>query len=130
MFTSITVAAVASSVASDAVFTSLTDSFLVSVCFVRLSDLVEAENTLGVFPPSENPIPILTAKGDAEVAEAIIAEAEKQGVFIAEDKRLVSLLSQVELNEEIPENLYVSVAVILSWVYWLKGMRPEDNKDI
>ena len=59
MFTSITVAAVASSVASDAVFTSLTDSFLVSVCFVRLSDLVEAENTLGVFPPSENPIPIL-----------------------------------------------------------------------
>ena len=65
-----------------------------------------------------------------EVAEAIIAEAEKQGVFIAEDKRLVSLLSQVELNEEIPENLYVSVAVILSWVYWLKGMRPEDNKDI
>ena len=78
----------------------------------------------------ENPIPILTAKGDGEVAEAIIAEAEKQGVFIAEDKRLVSLLSQVELNEEIPENLYVSVAVILSWVYWLKGMRPEDNKDI
>ena len=78
----------------------------------------------------ENPIPILTAKGGAEVAEAIIAEAEKQGVFIAEDKRLVSLLSQVELNEEIPENLYVSVAVILSWVYWLKGMRPEDNKDI
>ena len=72
----------------------------------------------------------MTAKGDAEVAEAIIAEAEKQGVFIAEDKRLVSLLSQVELNEEIPENLYVSVAVILSWVYWLKGMRPEDNKDI
>ena len=78
----------------------------------------------------ENPIEILTAKVDAEVAEAIIAEAEKQGVFIAEDKRLVSLLSQVELNEEIPENLYVSVAVILSWVYWLKGMRPEDNKDI
>ena len=78
----------------------------------------------------ENPIPILTAKGDAKVAEAIIAEAEKQGVFIAEDKRLVSLLSQVELNEEIPENLYVSVAVILSWVYWLKGMRPEDNTDL
>ena len=78
----------------------------------------------------ENPIPILTAKGDAEVAEAIIAEAEKQGVFIAEDKRLVSLLSQVELNEEIPENLYVSVVAILSWVYWLKGIRPEDNKDI
>ena len=44
----------------------------------------------------ENPIPILTAKGDAEVAEAIIAEAEKQGEFIAEHKRLVSQQSQDE----------------------------------
>jgi flagellar biosynthesis protein len=48
-------------------------------------------------------------------------------VHIAEDPQLVALLSQLELNQEIPENLYVAVAVILSWVYWLKGMEPEDN---
>jgi flagellar biosynthesis protein len=34
-------------------------------------------------------------------------------------------LSQLKLDDEIPENLYVAVAVILSWVYWLKGMEPE-----
>ena len=77
----------------------------------------------------ENPIPLLTAKGEGKVAEAIIEEAEKQGIYIAEDARLVSLLSQVELNEEIPENLYVAVAVILSWVYWLKGMKPDDTNN-
>jgi len=35
------------------------------------------------------------------------------------------LLGTLELNTEIPENLYVAVAVILSWAYWLKGMEPE-----
>ena len=73
----------------------------------------------------KNPVPLLTAKGQDSMAEAIIAEAKKQGVHIAEDPQLVGLLSQLELNQEIPENLYVAVAVILSWVYWLKGMEPE-----
>jgi flagellar biosynthesis protein len=41
----------------------------------------------------------------------------------------VALLSQLELNQEIPENLYVAVAVILSWVYWLKGMEPGDKPE-
>ncbi|MDG1165535.1 MAG: EscU/YscU/HrcU family type III secretion system export apparatus switch protein [Porticoccaceae bacterium] len=72
-----------------------------------------------------NPAPILTAKGEGEWAEAIIDEAKKQGIHIAEDPQLVALLSQLELKEEIPENLYVAVAVVLSWVYWLKGIEPE-----
>ena len=71
-------------------------------------------------------MPVLTAKGQGAVAEAIIAEAKKQGVHIAEDARLVALLSQLQLDDEIPEDLYVAVAVILSWVYWLQGMTPED----
>jgi hypothetical protein len=32
------------------------------------------------------------------------------------------------VDEEIPTELYTTVAVILSWVYWLKGMRPGDEK--
>ncbi len=73
----------------------------------------------------KNPVPVLTAKGEDVMAEAIIAEAKKQGIHITEDPQLVALLSTLELNAEIPENLYVAVAVILSWAYWLKGMEPE-----
>ena len=72
----------------------------------------------------ENPVPVLTAKGDGEVAQAIIEEAERLGIHVAEDANLVALLSELELDEEIPENLYVAVSVILSWVYWLKGISP------
>ena len=72
---------------------------------------------------------IMTAKGQGEIAELIIEEAKKQGIHIAEDPQLVALLGQLELNEEIPESLYVAVSVILSWVYWLKGMEPGDEKN-
>ena len=73
----------------------------------------------------KNPVPVLTAKGEDVMAEAIIAEAKKQGIHITEDPQLVALLSTLDLNAEIPENLYVAVAVILYWAYWLKGMDPE-----
>ena len=76
----------------------------------------------------DNPAPILTAKGEDELAEAIIAEAQKRGIHIAEDPQLAALLSQLEIKQEIPENLYVAVAVVLSWAYWLKGMEPGDKR--
>lgn len=72
----------------------------------------------------QNPVPILTAKGDGAEAAAIIAEAKKKGIYIAQDPYLVSLLSDLELNDEIPEDLYVAVAIILSWAYWLKDIEP------
>jgi len=72
--------------------------------------------------------PVMTAKGQGDTADLIIEEAKKQGIHIAEDPQLVALLGQLELNEEIPESLYVAVSVILSWVYWLKGMEPGDEK--
>lgn len=86
----------------------------------------KSDKTAVALEYGKNTVPVLTAKGQGEVADAIIAEAKKKGVHIAEDPHLVALLSQLELNDEIPEDLYVAVAVILSWVYWLQGMTPED----
>ena len=69
---------------------------------------------------------LLIAKGSEELAFEIIEEAKKHGIFIAEDPQLVSALSQVGLSEEIPEELYHAVAVMLSWAYWMKGLKPEN----
>ena len=77
----------------------------------------------------KNPIPVVTAKGDDDdLALRIIDEARKQGVFISEDPQLLALLSRLEVDQEIPQELYTAVAVVLSWVYWLKGMSPGDEK--
>ena len=76
----------------------------------------------------QNPTPIVVAKGSEELAELIIEEAKRQGVYVAQDPQLLALLSQLELDQEIPENLYTAVAVILSWAYWLRGMEPGDER--
>ena len=76
----------------------------------------------------KNPIPVVTAKGDDDLAMRMIDEARKQGVFISEDPQLLALLSRLDVDQEIPQELYTAVAVVLSWVYWLRGMRPGDEK--
>ncbi len=73
--------------------------------------------------------PVVTAKGDEDLAQKIIEEALRHGVYVAEDPQLLALLSRIDLDKEVPPELYTAVAVILSWVYWLKGMRPGDEKN-
>jgi flagellar biosynthesis protein len=78
----------------------------------------------------KHPVPVVTAKGEDDLARQMIEEAKKQGVFISEDPQLLALLSRLNVDEEIPRELYTAVAVILSWVYWLKDMRPGDEKSL
>jgi flagellar biosynthesis protein len=75
-----------------------------------------------------NKVPTVTAKGDDELARRIVAEAKNQGVYVAEDPRLLAMLSRLDVGQEIPQDMFTAVAVILAWVYWLKGMQPGDEK--
>ncbi len=75
-----------------------------------------------------NKTPKVSAKGEEELARRIIDEAKKHGIYVAEDPQLLSLLSKLDVGDEIPQDMYTAVAVILSWVYWLKGMKPGDEK--
>ena len=68
--------------------------------------------------------PTLTAKGSGELAEEIVKKAEEADVPITEDRLLATTLAQLELNEEIPESLFKSVAIVLAWVYRLQGKTP------
>ena len=72
--------------------------------------------------------PMVTAKAEDDLALEMIAEARAHGVYITQDPALLALLSRLDVDQEVPPELYTAVAVILSWVYWLKGMRPGDEK--
>ena len=61
--------------------------------------------------------PTLVAKGAGLIAEEILRRAEEAGVYIHEDEDLVEVLSQLNLGDEIPEELYEAVAKILAMVY-------------
>ena len=73
----------------------------------------------------DNPVPVITASGRAAVAQAIIREAEKQGVPVMRDPVLAARLAELPLGTPIPNDVYVAVAVVLSWVYWMEGREPE-----
>ncbi len=75
-----------------------------------------------------NSAPVVTAKGEGELALDMIAQARQHGVYITQDPELLALLSRIKVDDEIPPELYTVVSVILSWVYWLKDMRPGDEK--
>lgn len=63
--------------------------------------------------------PRLVAKGYGELAERIMAEAQRQGIYVHDAPELVALLMQLNLDEEIPGSLYQVVAEILVWVFEL-----------
>ena len=68
--------------------------------------------------------PILAAKGDDELAQAIIQLALQAQVPIYENAELSQWLSKLELGDEIPQALYVTIAEILAFVYKLEGKEP------
>lgn len=61
--------------------------------------------------------PRVVAKGRGLIAEEIISRAKEHGVFVHESPELVTLLSQVDLDDHIPPALYVAVAELLAWLY-------------
>lgn len=64
--------------------------------------------------------PRVVAKGRGLIAQAIIERAREHGVFVHESQDLVSLLMQVELDQNIPPQLYQAVAELLAWLYQLE----------
>ena len=69
--------------------------------------------------------PLVTAKGEGDVAEQIIALAKEAGIPIKEDPDLINILAKVELGQEIPDDIYALVAEILSFVYSVNNDWPE-----
>jgi len=65
--------------------------------------------------------PRVTAKGRGELAERILALAEENQIPLHADPQLAKVLSRVPLGGEIPTELYVAVAEVIAFAYWLEG---------
>jgi len=73
--------------------------------------------------------PTLSAKGDDALAEAILALAREHEVPIYENAELVRLLARLELGEQIPEALYLTIAEIIAFAWQLRGKVPVGFSD-
>ena len=64
--------------------------------------------------------PKLTALGKGLIADDIIEIAKENDVPIVEDASLVELLSELNINETIPDELYEAVAEVFAFIYQLE----------
>ena len=69
----------------------------------------------------KNKAPRVIATGRGDIAEKIIEVARAHNVPLYEDKNLIQLLEALELETEIPPELYRAVAEVLAFIYRLNG---------
>lgn len=72
--------------------------------------------------------PRVVARGKGIIAEQIIAKAKEHGVYVHESVELVALLTQVDIDEHIPAQLYMAVAELLAWLYRLEQEGSSANE--
>jgi len=68
--------------------------------------------------------PRVVARGAGHVASRILELARDSGVPVREDPLLTQALSRLELDAEIPEDLYAAVAEALVWAYRIGRRGP------
>ncbi len=61
--------------------------------------------------------PKVVGKGKGLIAQNIIQLAEENDIPIKKDEDLVELLSKVDIDKEVPPNLYKAVAEVFSFLY-------------
>ena len=67
--------------------------------------------------------PKVTAKGRGAVAERILALAKEHKIPIEKDSTLMEALYRLDINEEIPEELYQVVAELLAFIYRMNALK-------
>lgn len=75
----------------------------------------------------EDVAPKLLAKGEGKIAEKIIAIARENGIAITRDADLVTILSKLDINKSISQDMFEIVAELLVFVYRLKERWQEEH---
>jgi flagellar biosynthesis protein len=78
-------------------------------------------NSLAVALHYDKGAPRVVAKGKGAVGAKIIEVAKANNIPIQQNEALAGALSNVELGDEIPEELYKAVAEVLIFVLRLSG---------
>lgn len=65
--------------------------------------------------------PKVTAKGQGEIAKRIYEIACEHNVPMHEDAELAALLSRLDIGDEIPRELYITIAEVIAFAYLVSG---------
>lgn len=71
------------------------------------------------YDPTSLEAPKVIAKGKGIIAENIVEKAKEHNIPIQEDPSMMEILSQLNIDESIPEELYKAVSEVFAYIYQL-----------
>lgn len=81
----------------------------------RFNDLLNKKAVALKYDERQSAAPMVVASGMGHLAEKMVEIANENGVPVYEDNSLATVLSQLELGMEIPEELYRAVVDIYAY---------------
>lgn len=93
----------------------------------QYKDLMAKKAVALRYDENKEAAPVIVASGLGYVAEKIVEIANDNEVPVYEDNSLATVLTQLELGTEIPEELYQAIVDI--YVYFLKFSPEMENKE-
>jgi len=88
-------------------------------------DFIQKAAALKYDHASQN-APKVVAKGQGDVAKNIIKIAKDNNLPIKKDEDLIELLSKLDIDKEIPTEMYKAVAEIFSFIYGITNKKEEN----
>ena len=73
--------------------------------------------------------PRVIAKGKGHVAEHILATAQQNSIPVYQNKTLVNMLMALEIDREIPPELYKAIAEVMAYVYQMDKAKGRANAE-
>ena len=82
------------------------------------------------YDDSRNTAPVIVASGMGYSAEKIVELANENGIPVYEDNSLATLLTQLELGSQIPDELYQSIVdIYLYFLDYVPGKLKKETQD-
>ena len=74
------------------------------------------------------PAPIVTAMGKGAIADKIIDAAKRYNIPVFYDDNIVEELLKIEIGSQIPPELYIVVAEVLSFISYIDKKKGNENE--
>lgn len=96
----------------------------------QYNDLMNKKAVALQYDENKDAAPVIVASGMGYVAEKIVEIANDNGVPVYEDNSLATVLTQLDLGTEIPEELYQAVVDIYAYFLRFASKGPKREMKI
>ena len=96
----------------------------------RFNDLLNKKAVALKYDERQSAAPVVVASGMGHLAEKMVEIANENDVPVYEDNSLATVLSQLDLGREIPEELYKAVVDIYAYfLHFVPGSWQSEEKE-